>query len=145
MARGAREIGVAEGVAGAVDAGTLAVPDAEDAVIAALAADLRLLRAPEGGGREILVEAGLEDDVRRAQRDFGALELLVEPAERRAAIAGNVAGGGKSRLPVPRRLHQGQPDDRLGAGKKDVGHADVVFVAKRDGPQSHRNSSSGTA
>ncbi len=40
------EIGVAEHVAGAVDARPLAVPHAEHAIVLALAAQLRLLRAP---------------------------------------------------------------------------------------------------
>ena len=43
--RGAGEIGVAEGVAGAVDARALAVPHAEHAIEPALAAQLGLLRA----------------------------------------------------------------------------------------------------
>ena len=63
--RGAGEIGVAEHVAGAVDARALAVPHAEHAVELALAAQLGLLRAPERGGGELLVEAGLELDVVR--------------------------------------------------------------------------------
>ena len=61
--RGAGEIGVAEHVAAAVDAGALAVPHAEHAVVFALAAQFRLLRAPHRGGGELLVDAGLEDDV----------------------------------------------------------------------------------
>ena len=61
--RGAGEIGVAEDVAGAVDARALAVPHAEHAVVLALAAQLGLLRAPDRGGGEVLVEAGLEEDV----------------------------------------------------------------------------------
>ena len=64
MLRGAGEVGVAEDVAGAVDARALAVPDAEHAVVLALAAQLGLLRAPERGGGEVLVEAGLEHGCR---------------------------------------------------------------------------------
>ena len=63
--RGAGEIGVAEHVAGAVDARALAVPHAEHAIVLALAAQLGLLRAPQRGGGEVLVEAGLEEDVVR--------------------------------------------------------------------------------
>ena len=63
--RGAGEIGVAEHVAAAVDAGALAVPHAEHAVVLALAAQLGLLRAPDRGGGELLVDAGLEHDVGR--------------------------------------------------------------------------------
>ena len=76
MLRRAGEIGVAKRVAGAVDARPLAVPEAEDAVVAALAAHLRLLRAPDGRGGEILVEAGPEDDVRcRRSCCLGAPEI----------------------------------------------------------------------
>ena len=63
MPRGAGEIGVAERVAGAVDARPLAVPHAEHAIEPAFAAQLRLLRAPERGRGEVLVDAGLEEDV----------------------------------------------------------------------------------
>ena len=45
--RGAGEIGVLQRIARPVDPRPLAVPDAEDAVVAALAAHLRLLRAPD--------------------------------------------------------------------------------------------------
>ncbi len=67
MLRGAGEIGVAEHVAGAVDARALAVPDAEHAIELAFAAQLGLLRAPQRGRGEVLVEAGLEHDVVRLQ------------------------------------------------------------------------------
>ena len=63
VVRRAREIGVAQHVAGAVDAGAFAVPEAEHAVEAAFAAHLRLLRAPKRRGGKLLVEAGLEHDV----------------------------------------------------------------------------------
>jgi hypothetical protein len=49
--------------------GPLAVPEAEDTVELALAAQLRRLAAPERGGREILVQARLEHDV-------GGVEVL---------------------------------------------------------------------
>ena len=76
--RGAGEIGVTEHVAGAIDARALAVPDAEHAVVLALAAQFRLLGAPQRGGGKLLVDAGLERCCagRGATR---ALELVVEP------------------------------------------------------------------
>jgi hypothetical protein len=55
---------VTEHVAGAVDAGPLAVPDPEDAVVLAFSADRGLLRAPERSRGEFLVQPWLEDDVR---------------------------------------------------------------------------------
>ena len=69
---GAGEIGVAEHVAGAVDARALAVPEAEHAVELALAAQLRLLRAPQRGGGDVLVDAGLELDVVLVERALAA-------------------------------------------------------------------------
>ena len=63
MVRGARHVGMAEHVARAVNARPLAIPDAEHAIEAAFAAHLRLLRAPQRGGRQVLVEARLELDV----------------------------------------------------------------------------------
>src|SRR5690606_28159279 len=86
MLRGACEIGVAEDVAGAVDARSLAVPEGKDAVVPALAQQLGLLRAPAGGGGKLLVEARLKDDVGRLELGPGLPQLLVEAAERRAAI-----------------------------------------------------------
>ncbi len=87
MARGAGIVGVAEHVAGPVNARPLAVPEAEHAVEPALAAQFRLLGAPEGGRRQILVETALELDVVGCEHLLGAQELLVEPAEGGAAIA----------------------------------------------------------
>ena len=63
-------IGVAEDVAGAVDARALAVPDAEHAVVLAFAAQLGLLRAPERGRGEVLVEARMEDDIALADQQI---------------------------------------------------------------------------
>ena len=54
-----------EHVAGAVDAGALAVPHAEHAIELAFAAQLGLLRAPERGGGEVFIQAALELDVGR--------------------------------------------------------------------------------
>ena len=93
MLRGAGEIGVAEDVAGAVDARPFAVPEPEYAVELALSAQLRLLRAPDRGGGDILVDPGLEPDVVFVERALGANELQVEGAERRSAIAGHIARG----------------------------------------------------
>ena len=78
VARGAGKIGVAEDVAGAVDPGALAVPEPEHAVELALPAQLRLLRAPERGRGDVLVEAGLEADVVFVEDALRAHELQVE-------------------------------------------------------------------
>src|SRR5712692_9504516 len=90
--RGAGQIGMTEYVAGAVDARALAVPHAEDTIEIALAAQLGLLGAPQSGGGEVLVEAGLELDIGSGELARRAQELLVEPTKRRSAVAGDVAG-----------------------------------------------------
>ena len=77
---------MAEYVAAAVDARTLAVPEREDAVVLAFPAHLGLLRSPYGGRGEILVEARLKQYTGRVERVLGAQKRQVETAERRAAI-----------------------------------------------------------
>ena len=89
----AGEIGMPEHVAGAVDAGALAVPHAEHAIELAFAMQLGGLRAPQGGRGQILVEAALEPDVGFGELSSGAHELQIEPAERGAAIARHIARG----------------------------------------------------
>ncbi len=61
--RRAGEIGMAQCVAGAVDAGALAVPQSEHAVVPGARKQPRLLRTPQRGGRQVLVDAGLEVDL----------------------------------------------------------------------------------
>ena len=130
--RGPGEIGVAEHVAGAVDAGTLAVPEAEHAVELAFAAHLRLLRAPQRGRGELLVEAGLEMDVGGAEFLFQPRELQVEAADRRAAIAGDEAAGVQPGAAVALFLHQQQPRDGLRAVEQHQGLLKIEAIRERD-------------
>ena len=60
VGRRAGEIGVLKDVDGAVDSRPLAVPDGEDAVVPGAGEEPDLLRAPERGGRSVLVDARLE-------------------------------------------------------------------------------------
>ena len=138
MLRRAGEIGVAEDVAGAVDARSLAVPERKHAVMLAFAEQFRLLRAPAGGGGEFLVEAGLEDDVRLGKLLLGPPELQVEAAERRAAIAGNEAGRVQPRAPVALALHQKHAHDRLRARQEDALLAQIELVVERDVVKRHQ-------
>ncbi|MEJ2027977.1 MAG: hypothetical protein P8X52_11215 [Limibacillus sp.] len=82
-----------EDVARAVDARPLAVPDRIDAVVVEVAEDVALLAAPDGGGRKVFIDAQLKLDVVLFDETLGVLQLLVEGAERRAAIAGDETGG----------------------------------------------------
>ena len=127
-----------EGVAGAVDARTLAVPDGEHAVeVALVAEDVRLLRAPACRRREVLVDARLEVHVVLLQEFRRGRELLVVAAERGTAIAGDVRTGLLADGSVAALLHQGQAHERLGAGEKDASLVDEVLVGKGDVEQSH--------
>ena len=80
--RGARGVAVTEYVAAAVDAGALAVPDADHAVIFGAGREVELLRAPDRGGGKVLVHAGLELDVVLLEVFSGGEKLLVVTAER---------------------------------------------------------------
>ena len=77
----ARGIAVAEDVAAAVDAGALAVPDADRAIIFGAGRQIELLRAPDRGRREVLVHAGLELDVVLFEVFSRGEELLVVAAQ----------------------------------------------------------------
>ena len=128
---------MAEHIARTVDAGTLAVPDREDAVILAFAEELGLLRTPAGRGGELLVEAGLEHDIRFLELPTGTPELLVEAAERRAAISRHEAGRPQPCEAVALALHHQHPDDRLRTGDEEAFLAEVVFVVERDVVKRH--------
>ena len=133
MRRCARKVGMAEHIARAVNAGPLAVPQAEHAIELAFAAHLGLLRAPQSGGGEVFVEAGLEDDVVCVEQFFRIDKLRVEATQRRAAIAGDKAARVEARRRVPRLLHQQQPHNRLRAGDENAALRKIVFVIKCDG------------
>ena len=129
--RGSGEIGVAENIAGAVDARSLAVPHRKHAI------ELRLLRPPYRCGGQVLVEARLEADVGGLEVAFGADELLVEPAERRAAIAGNEACRIEPGAPVALPLHEAEADQRLESGDEDPALAEIELVIEADLLQRH--------
>ena len=129
---GAGVVGVAEHVAGAVDARALAVPDAEHAVVLALAAQLGLLRAPQRGGRQVLVETGHELDVVGLQHALGAQHGRLQRGDRRAAVARHVAGRIQPGLHVAGALRQHQAHDGLGAGQDLAALVEGVFVVEAD-------------
>ena len=123
-------VGVLQRVARAVDAGALAVPHAEHAVVARAGIEMDLLGAPQRGRREVLVDAGLELDVVVLDEALGLPQRLVEAAERRAAIAGDVAGGVEPGRLVALALHHRQAHERLRAGQIDPAAFKYVFVVQ---------------
>ena len=91
--RAAGGIGVTENVAAAINARTLAVPQAKHAIVLGTGEEIDLLAAPYGRRRHVFIDAGLESDVVLGEMLFGLPQAEIEIAERAAAIAGNEAGG----------------------------------------------------
>src|SRR5262249_19831524 len=129
---GAGRIGVAEDVAAAIDAGTLAVPDADHTIILRAGRETQLLRTPDRSRRQVLVHAGLELDVVLLEMLSRCEELLVVTAERGAAVARDETCGIQSHRPVAPDLGHRQADQRLNAGQKDVACSLGVFLVGTD-------------
>ena len=125
-------IGVPEHVAAAVDAGALAVPDADHAIIVGAGRQAELLRAPDRGRRKVFVHAGLKLDVVLVEVLAGGEQLLVVAAERRSAVAGDEACGVQPRGAVAADLRHRQADQRLDAGQEDVAGTLRVFLIETD-------------
>jgi hypothetical protein len=89
-----------------------------------------LLGAPQRGRGEVLVGAGLEFDVALLDEALGLPQRLVEAAERRAAVAGDVAGRVEAGGLVALALHHGQPHQGLGAREVDPAGLQYVFVVQ---------------
>ena len=135
--RGAGVVGVTEHVASTVHARAFAVPDAEYAVILALAPELGLLRAPQGGSRQVLVEARLELDAVGLQDAVSAQHRRFQRGDGRAAVAGHVTRRVEPRPHVAGALGQHQANDGLGAGQELAGLVKRIFVVETDGVLGH--------
>ena len=134
-------IGMAEGIARAIDPRRLAVPHAEHTIIFGVAMQPGLLATPHGGRGEVFVQARLEDDILGPQKLRGCPQLLIEPAQRRPAIAGDETGGVESGGAVARLLQQGEAHQRLGAGHDDAAGAGGIFIVQSNIAQRHHESS----
>ena len=128
----ARGIAVPEHVAAAVDAGALAVPDTDHAIIFGAGRQIELLRAPDRGRREVLVHAGLKLDVVLFEVFSRGEQLLVVAAQGRTAVAGDEACGIQARGAVAPDLRHRQADQRLDTGQKYVAGALGIFLIETD-------------
>jgi hypothetical protein len=133
--RAARGVGVAEDVAAAIDTRPLAVPHGENAVVSRVAVQRDLLRAPHRGRREIFVQPGLEVDVQGFEKLFRAPELVVDVAQRRAAVAADKAGGVQPGAFVARTLQHRQTHQRLCSVEVDAAAGQLILVIQCDGAQ----------
>ncbi|MET3154272.1 hypothetical protein ABIF34_001297 [Bradyrhizobium japonicum] len=105
--RGAGRVGMLERVDRAVDAGALAVPDAEHAIDLGAGKQPDLLAAPDRGRSQVLVQAGNEGDVVLLEVRLGAPQRVVVHAERGTAVARDEAAGVESLKPVAFALQHG--------------------------------------
>ena len=129
---GAGHVGVLEDVGAAVHARALAVPDAEHAVVLlALRIEVELLRAPHRGGAELLVHAGLEDDVVGFQVLLRRPQRLVVAAQRAAAVAADEAAGVQPGGQVALALQHRQAHQRLHAAHEGAAVVQAVLVVER--------------
>ena len=128
----AEEVTVADGVARAIDARPLAVPEREDTVIRRRADQLHLLGALTRGGGQILVDGRLMVDVVGVEQWPDRLQRLVEGAQGRAAIARDVAGRVPAARQVAAALLHGQPNQGLHARQIDPAVILRVFVVEAD-------------
>src|SRR5436190_1836069 len=117
VARDAGVVGVLEDVARPVDAGPLAVPHAEDAVVLRPGEEIGELATVDRGRAEILVEPGNEHDVVLAEEVRIALQGQVETAEGRATATGDQRRGVEAAAAVRAVPIQRRPDERLAAAK----------------------------
>ena len=92
MRRGTVGVAVLQRIAGPIDAGTLAVPEAEHAIDLARRIGFDLLRSQHRGGGEVLVDGGQEFDATLGEEFLGAPQFQIDAAERRAAVAGDKSG-----------------------------------------------------
>jgi hypothetical protein len=113
--RGAAQVRVADGVGRAVEPGSLSVPEAGHPVVAAPGQLSQQLRSADGGGGELLVEAGPEDDARVAKPPARRRQLAVEARQRRAGVAAHErAGVDPARVVGAPQVEHG-PHERLDA------------------------------
>ena len=124
-------VGVFEGIARAVDAGALAVPDAEHTIDLTARHKIELLRSPHRGCRQILVETGLEENIVLAQVRGGLPQRAIITTQWRAAIAGDEPGSVEPLGAVALALHDRQTYHSLYARQEHspTGSRVLVFQA----------------
>ena len=81
VGRGAGGIGVFEHVHGPIEAGALAIPDAENAIDRCARPHADVLRPPDCRGAEFFVDARNENNVALGEQLFGAPQLLIVAAQ----------------------------------------------------------------
>src|SRR5262249_57497810 len=86
-----------------------------------------------GGGEEVLVEGGEEEDVVIGQELGITLQGQVEAAERGAAVTRDQRRGADAPPGVGAMLIEGQPNQRLDAGQEDRALFQTILGVEREG------------
>ena len=86
-----------------------------------------LLAAPHRGGGQVLVDAGLPVHVVLAQQRPGALQGLVEAAQRGAGVTADEGGRPQAAPPVGTDLVEQHPGQGLDTGDEDAAFGDPVL------------------
>ena len=107
VSRGTKSVGMLEYVHAAVEAGTLAIPQAEDPVILRAGKQSDLLAAPYRSHRQVFVYAGQEVYVVRFGKLFCPPQRLVETTDWRAAVTRDETGGIQATLDIALVLQHG--------------------------------------
>jgi hypothetical protein len=146
VAAHAVQVGVAEDVTAAVHPWCLAVPHADDPVVAVQRREVVLLAAPDRGGGQVLVHPRDPVHVVFGQQRAGTLQRLVEAAQRRARVAAALRGGVLAAPPVGADLVEKHPDERLHSGEEDATVGNAVLrvqpeVRNAGGGECHAGSS----
>ncbi len=107
-------------VAGAVHAGTLAVPHGKHAIDIAVSAHAGLLRAHDRRGGHVFVDARQEGDLVGVQRLLRLPHGHVHAAQRRSAVPRYEAGGVQAAFAVHPALREHQAHQGLRPGQEDA-------------------------
>ena len=110
---------MAEHIAGTINARPLAVPNAENTIQARAWRQMHLLRTPNGGRGQILIQPRLEHHIMRAEPFRLARQFPVKGTKRRSAIAGNEAPGAKALRGIHFLAQHGQAHQRMRPCQQD--------------------------
>ena len=112
------EHGMSEGVSGPVQAGCLAVPDAQNPVVLAVGLFGGQLGAHYGRGCEFFVQARLVNDRKIGNDGSGPGDLLIKASQRRSRVPGDERGGVEPSQPVDAQLLDCDPCEGLDASEE---------------------------
>ena len=121
-----------ESIAAAVDARSLAIPDATDAIVFGLGQQVGGLAAHDGGGGQLFVDGRDEADVMLAQQIGDALQRGIQRAHWRSAISGDQPGRVQAPCQVGAALVERQARQGLYAAHDDRALLGSVAVVQAE-------------